>query len=505
MSADGVLQSGITGATHDYTQYRPRGHYAQTPELERYFRAMTFLGGSGLPLFGDGKPITANIGAAALITLALDSTGDKWRSFEAPIDFLIGNSDDAGVGVYRDIVREAAGSLADAANLGDRGRLELLAEKIKTTVPSPLIQDKKTGNVTKEEEEAGRTPEFRISGKRFTFDAYIFHLLTSPRVGSDENPRNLPEVTDVMAVLGSDEAVGLADGNSGYARYPDNMRHLREEADRFIPGVTLYAMWLDALRESFKDSGSGQFFYKSGAWGWKKLSTASASWAELKHDTVLYAKQGGAEMGSGGWYAGKFAPPQPRGYVEPDPQTFRAISDSIGRLTSLITRFRLEDGQEGEYAYKLRTLGDLCRAAMNIAERQVRDEPLSGSDYTEIKRIARSFTSSLLMPEGMSVDFSDWRRDLSMAVVSDVATDFQGGRVLYAATGTPRRIFVYVNDRTGGSRITRGFVYSYYEFARPLSDGRMTDAEWKDMVYDAKSADETRALHPAWYDELFVR
>ena len=31
----------------------------------------------------------------------------------------------------------------------------------------------------------------------------------------------------------------------------------------------------------------------------KNLNTALASWAELKHDTILYGKQSGAECGDG--------------------------------------------------------------------------------------------------------------------------------------------------------------------------------------------------------------
>ena len=44
--------------------------------------------------------------------------------------------------------------------------------------------------------------------------------------------------------------------------------------------------------------------------------------AELKHDTILYAEQSGAEMGDPGddWEAGPFAQPFARGYVEPERQ-----------------------------------------------------------------------------------------------------------------------------------------------------------------------------------------
>lgn len=44
----------------------------------------------------------------------------------------------------------------------------------------------------------------------------------------------------------------------------------------------------------------------------KSLSTALGSWAQLRHDTILYGKQSGAECGGGE------EPPQVKGYVEPN-------------------------------------------------------------------------------------------------------------------------------------------------------------------------------------------
>ena len=89
-----------------------------------------------------------------------------------------------------------------------------------------------------------------------------------------------------------------------------------------------------------------------------------------------------------------------------------------------------------------------------------------------------------------------------MALAADVATDYADNRVLCAATGAPRRIFVFVDDNSAGPRFTVGYVYSYYEFERPADKARMTDAEWKKLVYDAKRRDELETLRPAWYKNL---
>jgi hypothetical protein len=514
IKADGAETSLLTGAKEDYSQYRPRGHYTLTPAFERYFRAMTFLGNSGFQLFDEKGPMLQNVRTAALLTLVLDAAGETWESFEAPINFLIGNPDDGGLKTYRDIVRKHIGPLEGAKNaeslknLLDGKKLGLLAEELRANVPAPRIRDR-----------TGRGgPEFRISGKRFTFDAFILNQLTSPRVGTDANPRNLPQGADVMAVLGSSAADLLVKENEDFEHYPENMKNLKNEANGFFAAKdTVYTLWLDALRENFRDSGSKQFFYTRGAWQWKKLMTASASWAELKHDTILYAKMSGAEMGDGGYGAGKFAPPSPRGYIEPDPQVFDAMAVMLGRLSGFFEKFPLENEEEdgesdferltievstpNEYGEKLAKFKEICIMARDIAAKQVAGEFLTVEDYENIKAIARSFTVGLLMPGGIEVD-SEGADQLKMALVADVATDFLGNAALEVATGTPRKIFVLVNDRSGGVRLARGYVYSYYEFARDLGDGRLTDGEWKKIVYDGSRQDELQKMHPSWYGEL---
>jgi hypothetical protein len=296
------------------------------------------------------------------------------------------------------------------------------------------------------------------------------------------------------------------------------MKSLKGEIGGFISNDgSFYTAWLDILKNYFAASGSKQFFYNSGPWQWKKLVTASAAWAEMKHDTMLYAKQGGAEMGGVDGGAARYAPPEPRGYVEPDPEAFEAIIATLDRLDEFFGKFSFEsEGETGggdneygqitaeisaplEYTQKIARFRELCALAGNIAKREAAGEALTTDDYASIKEIAGAFRPQILLPGGIEV--YDWEQ-LRMAVVADAATDFFSGEALHVATGTPRKIYVYVNDKWGGSRVTRGYVYSYYEFARPLEDGRLTDEEWRAEVYDHTKQDELKKLHPAWYGEL---
>lgn len=545
VAAEGGGKSRITRGQEDYTQYLPRGHYTLSPELERYFRTMSLLGNAHLSIvapapkssvpasaasadaastdatpaepsssdpvskdaasedvamLSDGDRSPVNAVAAAIFCMLWDdpAVAPLWRKFQDPLVYMMGKPDDNGPDEMTAAVRGVLSG--DLSLLVDAGVREKLLSELLKAAAAPRITDKETGPVlwTGEEKKAAATG-FRLIGKRFVFDAYVFNSLTDPEVMG----RTRPDAADVMATLGSKAADEVTAPYREIPDYAANMEALKKELPAFLESPearTSISAWLRVLSDSFADSGSTQFFYKSGAWQWKKLLTGAASWAEMKHDTVLYAKQSGAEMGEGGgWTAGEFAPPKPRGYVEPDPQAFGRMGEALGFLSGLFGKYAMDDGG---YADKIRTLSELTGKAHDIAAREVSGDDLSAEDYRTVKELARGIDGGLLLPVGVYDSYDADRDQLKMAVVTDVATDFFNGAALHVATGTPRRIFVYVDDRSGGARVAVGYVYSYYEFPRPLADGRMTDEEWKDIVYDPKKAEELEKLHPAWYEKL---
>jgi hypothetical protein len=503
LSASEITNSTITNLKEDYTQYRPRGHYTLSPELERYFRAMSFLGNAGLSLFqSDGSPNLDSLRKIVLIVFAINAHEAEWKSFEGPINYLIGSPDDAGYAVYFKYVSEIVG---EVKNIADDGRLRRLADEIKIKVPQAAISYVIQGSPQE------RTPdvqlEFRLSGKRFTFDSFVLDSLTSPGVGTQEIPRYMPMGTDVMSALGSSAADEISLKNDYIPRYTKTLNRLKQIAlviNQLYPNF--YTSWLMVIKDGFSDSGSRQFFYRAtGPWKWKKLMTAHASWAELRHDTLLYVKQSGAELGDGVLLAGDFAPPRPRGYVEPDPQVFAALTVSVDRLLDLFKFYTLESGDLKVFTEKLNTFRGLCQKALQIAQREVAEETLSQGEYDTIKELAKSFDTFLLLDEYGETDPSDvnsWRK-LSMAIIADVHTDFFDEKIMYVATGTPRRMYVFVNDRSGGPRLTVGYVYSYYEYSYPLSVPRLTDETWRDVVYDPGKAGVLEKIHPPWYSQLY--
>jgi hypothetical protein len=256
----------------------------------------------------------------------------------------------------------------------------------------------------------------------------------------------------------------------------------------------------------FEDSGSEQFFYRSEGWGWKKLATNLASWAELKHDTILYAEQSAAEMGEGDdYWAGMYDLPKPRGYVEPDPQFFEAMLNAADYLQTFIREYGVEENdpdKETSYIERLDKFSELLERMRDIARKEVAKERLTPEEYASIKDTAKAFDTGLLLPGAHSwsymIDEGELRK---MAVVADVATNGWDETVLEVGVGVPRAIYVFVNDQSGGARVTKGYVFSYYEFEQPMEE-RMTDEEWKAIVYDPSRAEELEKFRPSWYEEF---
>ena len=60
-----------------------------------------------------------------------------------------------------------------------------------------------------------------------------------------------------------------------------------------------------------------------------------------------------------------------------------------------------------------------------------------------------------------------------------------GMKILYEADGIPNYVYVAVKD-VNGTRLTKGLVYSYYEFTGPIGR-RFTDQDWQSWAYISKT------------------
>ena len=214
------------------------------------------------------------------------------------------------------------------------------------------------------------------------------------------------------------------------------------------------------------------------AWQRKDLATYLGSWTELKHDTVLYAKQVYAEMGGGA------EPEDDRGYVEPNPHLFARLA-ALCSMTSegLASRGLLSD-QDQDSLSRMETL---ALSLKDIAEKELNNTPLTDADYELIRTFGgqlEHFWLEALKDDDVVSRSQIWENPA--ALVTDVATA-PPDTVLEEATGMVWSIYAVV-PVDGKLRIARGAVYSYYEFPWPSND-RLTDSKWQEMPRNDEAPD----------------
>lgn len=486
----------------DYTQYIPRGYYDQSAELQSYFRAMMWYGRLNFRAADESQNRSA-----LLMNLALEESGAKeaWENLYTVTSFFAGASDDAGPYEYRPVIESAYGGWPAAADLpGNESAWE--SYRLATaSLAMPHINSIPLPDGLSAEERAAGVQGFRFMGQRFVLDAAIFEQLIYSTVGenAEGGQRRLPSALDVPAALGSAAARDILReaGADGYAGYTQNMAALQSAiaaAPDTLWTASLYGGWLGTLRPLLEEKGAGwPQFMQNEAWRRKSLTTFLGSWTELKHDTVLYAKQVMAEMGGG-----PIDPRDDRGYVEPQPEFY-------ARLAALcdVTRDGLAQcGILGDAdAENLSRLSELAHALVRISEKELQNTLLDEDEYELIRSFGgqlEHFWYDAMKDEAGEEYFSS--QEYPSALVTDVATD-PDGQVLEVGTGGVRSIFVVV-DVGGSLRIARGGVYSFYEFPWPM-DSRLTDTEWRDKMGVTVQWTESGVVpadppapRPAWTD-----
>jgi hypothetical protein len=492
----------LPGFREDYTQYIPRGHYTLKKDLQDYFRVMMHYGRKSFML----KDASCTL-SAVLMTQDLQESRlfKDWNDLSRVIDHLVGKPDDPSPKEYAAIIEKVYGTTASERNFSDSQKIKLLIELAKKELSPPRIVSQQT--VERSDKQAKtqaqrveETTGFRFFGQRHTLDAELFQRLTSPNVGSDANPKNLPSGLEVMALLSSKEAKELIPGSwwKSVENYPQEFQKAKSMVDSY-PGsaweVSAYMGWLRTLRSLFLPPESKQFFIRSGAWGYKSLNSAMGSWTELKHDTILYSKQSYAEMGEGAEDASyppaSYAPPSIKGYVEPVPAFFSRLGNLNGKTLQLLEQTGY---LPNEYKDKLTTFGKLTAKAGEIARKEVGGQRITEDDYSWIRGMSNHLNQRFLLPEGISDTIED--KYLQMALIADVATDAFSGQVLVEAVGRPDELHVMVKDYWGGNRIAKGFIYTQYEFKDAR---RWTDDEWKQRVYSAAAQSALTTKEHPWY------
>ena len=490
-----VMNIGAEQATlldllrEDYSQYIPRGHYDKTEQLQAYFKSMMWYGRLTFRLKNDDE-----IKSGILITLALNKESNQvsWNKIYEPVNFFVGKSDDITYYQFKDLVQQVYGDNTTLQTISvDKNKFISFIDAT-TVLDPPQINSMPIFNASIQPDREKEIKGFRFMGQRYTIDAAIFQRLIVREVGPKgescanapfDDGRLLPKGLDIPSAMGSEEAANILkdQGETQYACYSENMSKMQSyvadlPAENWVQNI--YWGWLYQLRPLLDEKSSGYpAFMQNTAWLRKDLNTFLGSWAELKHDTILYAKQVYAELGAGG--------PQEdddRGYVEPNVYVYARLA-SLLKMTSegLESRGLLTSNMKDN----LIKMEQLAMSLKTISEKELNNKELTDDEYELIRSYGGQLEHFWLEVNKDEPAFKesssqrDYLNENPAAIVADVATD-PNGRVLEEGTGKISEIYVVV-PIDGQLRIAKGGVYSYYEFAWPMSD-RLTDNKWRAML-----------------------
>jgi hypothetical protein len=500
----GFSESAIFKYKEDYSQYVPRGHYTRSEKLKNYFKAfmwygrMGFLlkgGPTGLVSAGDAKIQT--IGAAVIASEFAESEElkDKWDRIYSVTAFYVGLSDDLGPYEYIEALDSVFNGKFVPDDLTDEniGKLkaklaEYMPPKIyggtgDCVIPPPFTPEQADQCLES-------TKGFRLMGQRFIPDSYMFSNLVGAYTDvylGDREPkpftfvisnagrpiRGFPRGLDVMALLGSDRARELLDvlDDSNYKGYNEAYKKLDDEFESFGEAdwnKNLYWSWLFALKPLLKEYGSGYpTFMQTGAWQDKELTTALASWTELRHDTILYAKQSYTMAETA------FPVPTPEktvvGYVEPVPEFYNRLL-ALTRMTATgLDEMKVLDSSA---KYRLESLETILERLVELSEKELENKELTEKDYEFIENFGDELNAVL-----SEVD----EKAKKTTIIADVHTDGNTGQVLEEGVGYVDLIVVAYKVPDGRVLIGAGPVMSYYEFKQPMEE-RLTDEKWREML-----------------------
>ncbi len=516
----GFAASPIFRYSEDYSQYVPRGHYTRSDTLKMYFKAMMWYGRLSFLLKGSdsfgpsGDALVSRHDAkiqtlqAVFLALALDRLqadgqpiSDTWNRIYAVTSFFVGVADDLTPYEYKDaMVRLFGTGVMPEDFVDDQKLFELKADL--ASLHNPEIYGG-TGNcevppdATAEDLDRvlDKTKGMRVMGQRFIPDSHMFGQLVLPVIGSFDGtgdpftmemtqggPRRcFPRGLDVMAVLGSRLALNILDreGDTAYVGYDASMNELVRQFSSFNADDwhrNLYWAWLHTLRPLLEPCGPGYpAFMQTPAWQAKQLNTALASWTELRHDTILYAKQSYSATVTS-------MPPAPDpGYAEPLPEFYQRLID-LARMT----RVGLDDLQllNAVQRNRLLTLENILISLRDIAIAELELKPLTLAQSAFLAYFDEELAPLTNgIPGGL---------DAGTVLVADVHSDGNTSQALEEGLGYVNLLVAACRTPEGGSALAAGPVMSYYEFKWPMSD-RLTDESWATLL-----AGGQRPASPAW-------
>ena len=473
-----------------YSLFRPRGHYTRNDLVKRYFRAMMWL--QTAPMHADTPH---QLCRAALMASVVGSNPDLLKSYNRifePITFLMGAPDNITIlQVYQEVLN--TGLPCDKL-FANKKAMKKLENRIKELANEQIRIRPKFDSTS--------PYKINLMPQRYQPDAEVLNEMVD--ADSEVSKRATPMGLDVMAAMGNSKAekILLEELQQGkqWEDYTPMLTKMKNRMDEINWKETVATRWMETLQTMTQTKDSYPYFMQTEQWQKKDLNTALASWAELKHDAILYAKQPMAAE------CGDYGPPAPviKGYVEPNIGFWEKAIELMDATMSLLRKYDLVTEKIDDTNERIKEQAEFF---LLVSKAELNGKKLSDVDYYTLETIGATFENiSLDLVRQKDQYLDGWNNvegaDKSIAVVADVYTangeNNPEPSILYEGTGPAYEIYVLV-EINGYLYLTRGGVFSYREFRRPVDEPRMTDEEWQEKL---KQYPNTGI--PSWMDEITV-
>ena len=469
-----TTDSPVTGSKFPYGEMKPRGNYAASPRMRSYFMAFRYLTEVARREVAGRPPAERANALADLANLppAVKAQARTW------------------IGSYEPFIAP--------------GRAPVVFSDGPFS-PPPYSSHPAEG--------PGLFPlSFGFDNEVFLTSVFHESWPAAEQIQDPGNRRLLPSGLDLAAATGSGFARTLL--SDEVKRYPNLGGALdrlgetwRRSRPAFAKSPSLYHRWLDALAVQWADEAVAGAVDGKELWRTKRLQTGLASFATLRHTTVLVNERMAAEAGEGGWE--EMVPKPPRGWVEADPAAFDAIAalfdaaaflvkDERIRLDGTVPDTELGDGAKGEplrqgILKRLAEVASKARLFAGMARKELAGASLTPADYDEIAHVGRVAEHNFLVFKSLANEKLGISNPDPLPKVVDVAGGGDGTGYLLMGVGKPL-VWDLLVPYFGRREAVRGPVYAYYEVTAPsLSD----DEEWR--------RDLDRQKRPAWVEPYLGR
>ncbi len=513
----------------DWSQFKPRGHYdvdltLNDPyALSKYFRVMMWLGRTELyltkpiardsiicplPSFNDVK---RQIIDSYLIKELIDLTNTypDYTEIENTIKIFAGEQDN--------VTLDNLSYLKNAINFSDANELldSLSIVEFQDTLKNQsfayqLILSQILFGDPMSPDSIVPASAFMLFGQRFVIDSYVTATVVYDRIKyyNQDVCRLFPSLLDVLFAIGNSASVQLLVDELNEFHYSTNLaalRYLIDSYDDEFWSANLYSNWLNIIRKLNPPENRDNLppFMQTAAFWQEKMNTQLASWTELRHDNLLYAKQS---------YTGGTVCSYPYSYVEPFPEFYQTLKDfSVSAANKLQTINFSDPGLQYSITEYFNTLGNVMDTLKTISEKELNQEMLTAEEITFLQNMIyedgsggsgtppylgwypRLFYNDFFYSGNSMTNKGLMDSDHLVADMHTVPTDCVGnimGWVKHVGTG-PINLGVFIapwNDGVETAFI--GPVMSYYEYT---TDDflRLTDQEWNNQYLQS-------ALRPEW-------